>query len=485
MYTKSISFLIKTLIFICTYVLFNFSNCNSIPEPKQTEKPYDGGEVRSDNMFKYGRFEVRMKPMRINGVISGMFTYYGRSDDWATFLVKRTNCEEIDIEFVNAKNEKNKFEINYHHGELWTSEHKWQITLDYNTDSDFHVYCIDWTKDYIAWYVDGIEKHRKQKDSFNPLDELQNPQHIILNIWTSTYYDWSGNINEYELPVNIMYDWVKHYAWDEATGFHSIPDWEDDFNNLDKWIVSEYTFEGNNARFYEKNVSCCNNGLLSLWLTKRGQSPPITSSIPTQGLVAYYPFDGNANDGSGNGNNGTVYGATTTTDRFGNSDKAYNFNGIDNYIQIPDNSVFHSLNQITLSAWFKATDTLQTWAKIIGKHYDASDGSFYLVWEYSHIRFSAITNNQYGGIISGNLFDGHWHNAVGIYDGSQMSLYIDGILINSAANSGSIKETNDALTIGRSESWNLYYHGSIDDIRIYSRALAASEIQQLYHEGSW
>jgi hypothetical protein len=52
------------------------------------------------------------------------------------------------------------------------------------------------------------------------------------------------------------------------------------------------------------------------------------------GLVAYYPFNGNANDKSGNGNHGTVHGATLTEDRFGNADSAYNFDGVYDYIEI-------------------------------------------------------------------------------------------------------------------------------------------------------
>ncbi|MGK5093653.1 hypothetical protein WDW89_16785 [Deltaproteobacteria bacterium TL4] len=62
------------------------------------------------------------------------------------------------------------------------------------------------------------------------------------------------------------------------------------------------------------------------------------SSIPTNGLVAYYPFNGNANDESGNGNNGTVNGATLTTDRDGQTGKAYSFDGTDDYITITDNN---------------------------------------------------------------------------------------------------------------------------------------------------
>src|SRR5271170_1089907 len=71
-------------------------------------------------------------------------------------------------------------------------------------------------------------------------------------------------------------------------------------------------------------------------------------SFLTNGLVAYYPFSGNANDASGNGNNGTVYGASLTTDRLGNSNSAYSFDGIGNYISTAD---INLSEEATISVW--------------------------------------------------------------------------------------------------------------------------------------
>ena len=71
-----------------------------------------------------------------------------------------------------------------------------------------------------------------------------------------------------------------------------------------------------------------------------------------QGLVGYYPFCSNANDESGNGSNGTVYGATLTTDRFGNPNSAYEFNGTNNYIKA--SAEYLPTNKRTVSAWFYA-----------------------------------------------------------------------------------------------------------------------------------
>ena len=77
----------------------------------------------------------------------------------------------------------------------------------------------------------------------------------------------------------------------------------------------------------------------------------VPSYVPSDGLVGYWGFNGNADDQSGNGNNGTVNGATLTTDRYGNIGKAYNFNGSSN-IQVPNSNSLQIGNQMTVSVWF-------------------------------------------------------------------------------------------------------------------------------------
>ena len=205
---------------------------------------------------------------------------------------------------------------------------------------------------------------------------------------------------------------------------------------------------------------------------------PSLRSAPPKGRVAYYTFSDGVRDESGNRNDGTANGSTSLTQRFQNG--ACSFNGIDDYLQIPDAPAFHNLNVVTLSVSFKPNARIGAWAKLVGKHHDGASGSFYLIWEGNYVRFSAITPSQYGGIVSGNLLDGNWHHACGVYDGHLLSLYVDGHLVSSSPNSGPIKETSYPITMGRSESWNQYYNGLIGDVQIYNRALAPSEVTQLY-----
>ena len=92
--------------------------------------------------------------------------------------------------------------------------------------------------------------------------------------------------------------------------------------------------------------------LTAITITATAQVP---NYVPTTGLVAYYGFNGNANDLSGNGNNGTVTGATLTTDRFGNNSSAYSFNGANNQIAIANSTSLNiqNFNGISMAVWVK------------------------------------------------------------------------------------------------------------------------------------
>src|SRR5215213_8904042 len=89
-----------------------------------------------------------------------------------------------------------------------------------------------------------------------------------------------------------------------------------------------------------------------------------TFGISAQGihdsLVAFYPFNGNANDASGKGNNGNVNGASVATDRFGNSNAAYDFDGVNDFIQIANHSSLDLNYHFSISVWFYQTSSITT-----------------------------------------------------------------------------------------------------------------------------
>ena len=103
-----------------------------------------------------------------------------------------------------------------------------------------------------------------------------------------------------------------------------------------------------------------------LSLTSFAQTLP--SGYPADGIVGYWSLSGNANDTSNNANNGTVNGATPTTNRFGIANEAYEFNGTSDFIEIADsNSLDLSTNRFTLSGWFSSNIAGSASQSVLGK----------------------------------------------------------------------------------------------------------------------
>ena len=202
------------------------------------------------------------------------------------------------------------------------------------------------------------------------------------------------------------------------------------------------------------------------------------------GLVAYYPFNGNANDESGNGNNGTVLGAALTADRFGNASSAYSFDGVDDYIEISDASIYDfGTGDFTISTWVLTATT--TSDRIVAKaHVDNNDGYEFGVSRV--VRFYLIDSDP---VAESNLAvnDSVWHHIVGIRKGDTLKVYVDGIWDDTTTGVGSYDvSSNNTLKLGRRDgSLPAYYRGIADDIRLYNRALTAAEIAALYDEGGW
>ena len=162
--------------------------------------------------------------------------------------------------------------------------------------------------------------------------------------------------------------------------------------------------------------------------------------VKSQSLVAYYPFNGNANDASGNAHHGQlINGPQLAADRFGNPNSAYHFDGFDDYIKVIDNGAF-STPQFSLAIWFQSeSDALQN---LVGKRdYITSAGSGGSQYQFfinyppfpgigsnivsntstcSNVSFSSYTST--GNVICSN----RWYFAVVTFDGNRHKIYIDG-----------------------------------------------------------
>jgi len=214
----------------------------------------------------------------------------------------------------------------------------------------------------------------------------------------------------------------------------------------------------------------------------------ITITIPTLGLVAYYPFNGNANDESGNANHGTINGgATFTEDRFGNTNSALNFDGTDDYVELPNETSF-DLTELTIVAVFKVPDYLRrnymigkgpyfgNFNLMINGPQDANTGRAGYAHQIQSGNWSSkVTNDP----IPQNQF---LHVAVTL-DATTFRSYLNGQPEWTALSPTPPVLNDENVVIGAFGYLgviNEFFLGVIDDIRIYNRVLSETEIEELY-----
>ncbi|MCX6270458.1 MAG: gliding motility-associated C-terminal domain-containing protein [Bacteroidetes bacterium] len=249
------------------------------------------------------------------------------------------------------------------------------------------------------------------------------------------------------------------------------------------------------TRILNNDTTICEGQTVNL---VAGGSPfPCThSQLPgflEQGLVGYYPFCGNAHDESGNGSNGTVFGATLVPDRFGNPNSAYSFNGINNYIKASADNL--PTAERTIALWLKANSLIsgpvqlgygggggcgQSWFMSI--NHTETPNTFHLEGHCNQNQldysYSTPPVNQWV----------HWAITTSI-NGTKM--YINGIQV---ANNNTFVSTTQVsgrfLGIGVGSSVNGdvpytdvnlgYFNGLLDDVMFYNREMSSSEVQQLF-----
>ena len=229
--------------------------------------------------------------------------------------------------------------------------------------------------------------------------------------------------------------------------------------------------------------------MVAISLNSFAQSIP--SYIPTNGLIGWYPFNGNANDESGNGNNGTVTNATLTTDRFSNNNTAYYFNGNANIVSTISTLPVGN-NSRTMSAWVKWDSVQAVWDNSIACYGScpaySNGGSWGLrIWDTSGAgnAGNAIVN-LYGcgtGDAKSHFHPNkNWHNIIGIYNGSVQKLYVDGVFVKSL--NYTLNTILSQFVIGASENLTIThgnFKGTIDDIGIWNRVLTQQEISSIYN----
>jgi hypothetical protein len=220
--------------------------------------------------------------------------------------------------------------------------------------------------------------------------------------------------------------------------------------------------------------------------------PRNTLPVSTEGLVAYYPFEGNARDASDNGNDATMHRIEWTVDRFGQKERAARFNGVDSVIvKASPRLSADSFNEKTVCGWFRSDDSKQYAAMLFGigapgygKNFQVGVGSrsvtgLPVVWRV----------NGYGddqdyrtAVPVDKFFDGKWHHCAVTYCRGSTKVFFDGELL-SETDQYAYETDPTKIVIGAEitgAGWN--FHGDLDDVAVFSRALGETEIKRLSQE---
>ena len=205
------------------------------------------------------------------------------------------------------------------------------------------------------------------------------------------------------------------------------------------------------------------------------------SITQTGDLILFLPFNGNAQDESGNNNDVTVNGAVLTSDRFGNLQSAYKFDGVADNMRVTNSTMLNFSNSITVNFWIYVDQLYDR------EQYPISHGNWEQRWKVSisnnKIRW---TINTTGGITDldseSSITKGQWYNITGYYSGQDMELYINGSLDAFKYFNGGINSSSVDLTLGQTVPNNTQYNfnGKIDDMRLFDYAISYEEIVQYY-----
>ena len=222
--------------------------------------------------------------------------------------------------------------------------------------------------------------------------------------------------------------------------------------------------------------------MIKPWMFK-----PYRNLPSTEHLVGYWPFDEtsgtNAPDLSGNGNDGTLVNMEDADWVDGVVGKCLDFGGVDEYVSVADYAGFDIGGAVTASVWFK-TSANQKSIGLVMHDLSAYKYMLYLTNDSRTPIFYVVTaSGVTGAAYAGEFADGEWHHLVGTFDktlgSNRVKVFIDGIL--RAQEDGYAEDIiagDEGITIG---TWQEnYFNGLIDEVRIYSTALTASEIKALF-----
>jgi len=210
----------------------------------------------------------------------------------------------------------------------------------------------------------------------------------------------------------------------------------------------------------------------------------------SDGLVACYPFNASANDQSGNGHHGALFGPLPTPDRYGVPNAAYAFDGVDDRIDVADLSTWPISNEISIGFWVRTLESkgnAVVWAwpdigtdRLLVSPNFAHTGSNDFSWTFGDL---ATTGRCY---LTGYPFRPEWEHYVVTSSAlsNSMKTYRNGVLIDEEQHAGALLNLNRTLCIGGNGSPVFFLHGALDDLTVHRRELTAGEVLALYASGT-
>ncbi len=244
---------------------------------------------------------------------------------------------------------------------------------------------------------------------------------------------------------------------------------------------------------------------LSLILVCLLADAQLPNYVPTDGLIGWYPFNGNANDESGNGNNGSFTGSscnvcgtnqvtappTTTEDRFNNVNSAYGFDNQLDFISVQNSSTLQLTNEYTISTWLNPS-TLDfgnfNFGVILAKWGNTGDASYQIrMGSDGKIMYDTQNGSTTTTLLSSSSLNlNQWTNVLITQQLNSVSIFINGSLDNQSSSMNIPIVSNSTVEIGRnynqfSNYANEGFIGTLDDIGIWNRVLTEEEIQNLYN----
>ena len=287
----------------------------------------------------------------------------------------------------------------------------------------------------------------------------------ISNMSAPDNFSASGTSDTVTLSWNSVSGALSYTVyWDTVSGIDSSDTTIQDIS------TNNYTHSGldNSTTYYYKVAAIDSSGTGTLSAEKK------FNTTLWNGLIAYFPLDGNPDDFTANDYDLTVSGATLSTGRDNSSNTAYYFDGTNNYLSKALSPTL-TLNNFTVSLWVKSSTDQSIYTGIFASYNSASSGfQISYATDQSSYRYRSTTSDEFDFGFS----DNSWKFLTVTYDGSNTVLYHNGVSVSTFTGGDNVF-TN--FTLGRNRAGDQYLNGSIDELRIYERALNTQEITDLYN----